>query len=151
MGSTLGREGKLNAVNCNIGAAVTDYGTLYIGLLQVAPADMDAMTLATLVGVGAGNEHAIAGTFYTARKVISFGTPTVSATGAVALSNVGSAVSWTNVSGSSKTVAAYFITDALTGTSGHVLWVGTPDVGTITVANNGTLQFTDGDLTVRVD
>lgn len=151
MGSTLGREGKLNAVNCNIGAAVTDYGTLYIGLLQSAPSGMDAMTLATLVGAGAGNEHAVNSNFYSARKAIVFSAPTVSDAGAVAISGVGSVVSWINVSGATKTVAAYFITNALSGTSGDVLWVGTPDVGTITVADNGTLQFADGDLTVRVD
>ena len=151
MGATLGRNGKLNAVNCNIGAAVTDYGTLYIGLLQVAPSGFDALTLTDLVSAGQGNEHAINANFYTGRKVISFAAPTVSSLGAVSLSNVGSPVTWTNVTGSSQTVAGYFITNAASGTSGDVLWVGTPDAGSLIISNNGTLQFADGDISVRVD
>lgn len=151
MGSKLGRNGKLNAVNCNIGAAVTDYGTLYIGLLQNDPANMDALTLVDLVSGGQGSEHAINANFYTGRKTISFGTPTVSSLGAVSPSNVGSPVSWTNTTGSSVAVGGYFITDAASGTAGDVLWIGTPDAGPMVIANNDTIQFTDGDLTVRVD
>lgn len=151
MGTKLGRDGKLNAVNCNIGTAVADYTTLYIGLLQADPSSMDALNLADLVSALNGSEFPISANFYPERKVISFGTPSVSSLGAVAFSSVGSIVSWTNTSGSLKSVAGYFITNVSSGTTGAVLWVGTPDAGILTIANNDTLQFDDGDLTVRVD
>lgn len=151
MALVMGYDGKERALKATTGDSVASITTLYVGLLQAAPSGMDAMDLATLVGAGAGNEFAINANFYSARKSIPLGSITVDATGAVRSNNNGSPLDWANTSGSTKTVAAIFITDAASGTSGLVLWVGAPDAGTATIANGRSAKITSGDLFLKVD
>ena len=151
MGLQLGVDGKKRAVDINKGASVTTVTTLYVGLLQSAPTGMDGMTLATLVGAGQGNEFAINANFYTARLAITIGTVTSDANGAVGYNNNVSPVEWTNTSGSTVNIAGFFITDVASGTSGQVLWVGTPDAGTASIANTLKASISANDLMLKVD
>ncbi len=147
MGLLLGKDGKERAVTVNKGSTVTSITTLYVGLLQSAPAKM---TLATLVGSGQGNEFSIGATFYTGRKAVTMGSVTTDANGAICY-NTGSAIEWTNTTGSTVNVAAFFITDASSGTSGSVLWVGTPDAGTASIATTKKATINANDLMLKVD
>ena len=151
MSLVMGLDGKERAMKATTGDAVSSISTLYVGLLQSAPAGMDGMTLATLVGAGAGDEFAINANFYSARKAITFGSITVDASGAIRTNNNGSPLDWANTSGSTKTVAAMFITDAASGTSGLVLWVGAPDAGTATILTGRSAKINSGDLILKVD
>lgn len=76
MGLVLGKDGKTRSVEINTGSAVTQISTLYVGLLQSAPANMDGMDLVTLISSGQGNEFTIGASFYTGRKSITVGTVT---------------------------------------------------------------------------
>lgn len=143
MGLILGRDGKQKALE-----AATS-GTLYVGLLQAVPTDADGMSLATLIGSGAGNEFPINADFYTGRKSVTLGSITVDANGAIRYNT--NALSWSNTSGSTVTVAGMFLTDAASGSSGDVLWVGAVDVGTASVGNGLSANLTVGGLKLGVD
>lgn len=151
MGIFLGLDGKQRAVDINKGSSVTAITTLYVGLLQSAPANMDGMNLALLVGAGQASEFSINANFYTGRKAITIGSTTTDANGAIAYNNNVSALEWTNTTGSSIFVAAFFITDVASGTSGQVIWVGIPDAGTATIANNAKASISASDLMLKVD
>ena len=151
MGLALGLDGKTRAVDINKGSSVTAITTLYVGLLQSAPANMDGMNLATLVGAGQGNEFSINANFYTGRQAITIGATSTDANGAVAYNNNVAAIEWTNTSGSTIDIPAFFITDAASGTSGQVIWVGTPDAGTATIANTAKASIVAADLMIKVD
>ena len=150
MGLLLGRDGKTRAMQAATGTAVGSIATLYIGFLQAAPADMDGMTLTTLVSAGQGNEFTINANFYTGRKSITLGSITTDQAGAVIHSS-GADVTWTNTTGSSVEIRAMFITDQASGTAGNVLWVGTPDVGSAFVANGQTATISANTLELRID
>lgn len=151
MGLTLGKDGKERALSVNTGSSVSSITTLYVGLLQSAPTGSDGMTLATLVDAGQGNEFSINANFYTGRQAVTLGSITVDANGAVCYNNNGSPIEWTNTSGSTVSVAAFFITDAASGTSGSVLWVGTPDAGTASIATTKKASIAANDLMLKVD
>lgn len=151
MGLMLGLNGKTRALDINKGLSVTPITTLYVGLLQSAPVNMDGMDLATLVHVSNGNEFSINGNFYTARKAITLGITTTNQSGAYAQNNNVSAIEWTNLTGSTINIPAFFITDVVSGTSGNIIWVGTPDAGTATIYNGAKASLTSGDLVIRVD
>jgi len=153
MGLLLGIDGKKRAVNINAGVSVSAITTLYVGLLQSAPAGMDGMDLATLVGAGQGNEFTIGATFYASpgRKAITMGTVAADASGAIIYNNNVSPVEWTNTTGSTVNIAGIFITDAASGTSGQVLWVGTPDAGTASIGNTLKASIAANDLILKVD
>lgn len=151
MGLVLGYDGKQRALQASLGTAPSAIGTIYVGFLQSAPADMDGMTLATLVSAGQGNEFSINANFYTGRKAITFSPSiTVNATGATT-SNSGADITWTNTSGSAIEIKGLFITSAASGTSGQVLWVGTPDIGTGVLNNGETVTISAGIFEVKID
>ncbi len=151
MGLLLGLDGKKRALEINVGVAVSQASPLYVGLLQSAPSNMDGMDLATLISSGQGNEFTINANFYTGRQVISLGAVTADADGAVCANNNGVPIEWTNTSGSSIDVQAFFITDAASGSAGQVLWVGAPDAGTATIGDTKKASISTGDLLLKVD
>ncbi len=151
MGLLLGIDGKERALGVSLGQSYSAITTLYIGLLQAAPVNMDGMDLATLISAGQGNEFTVNANFYTGRKAITFGTITADQDGAACNNNNAVAVEWTNISGVDIDVQAFFITDASSGGSGKVLWVGTPDAGTATIVNTKKASINSGDLLLKVD
>ena len=151
MGLVLGKDGKTRSVEINTGSAVSQISTLYVGLLQSAPANMDGMDLATLISSGQGNEFTIGASFYTGRKSITVGSISADKNGAICYNNNGSPVEWTNTTGSDVNVLAFFITDVASGGSGKVLWVGTPDAGTATIGNTYKASISANDLMLKVD
>lgn len=146
MGMLLGKDGKTRAIQVNTGTDPAAITTLYIGLLATLPANYDGLSLA---GAGGIASYECSG-WYTGRKVVTFGSVTSDAAGAIA-SNTGGMTSWQNLSGSTVSVAAFFITDAASGSTGSVLWVGTPDSGTVTLTDTSIIQYVAGDLTAKVD
>ncbi len=150
MGLLLGKDGKRRALEINAGIAVAQVATLYVGLLQSAPDDMDGMGLDTLISAGQGSEFTIDGSFYSGRKPIALGAVTVDKDGAVC-HNIGPAIEWTNSTGSEISVAGFFITDVASGSDGQVLWVGTPDAGTATIADTKKAIISPDDLMLKVD
>lgn len=151
MGLILGIDGKERALGVNVGQSFSAIPTIYVGLLQAAPADMDGMDLATLISSGQGNEFTINANFYTGRKAITFGAITADKDGATCTNNNVVAVEWTNTTGSDIDVLAFFITDVSSGGSGKVLWVGTPDAGTATIVDTKKASISPGDLIIKVD
>jgi len=151
MGIVLGSGGKQRAVEINTGTAVAQVSTLYVGLLQSAPSGMDGMSLSTLISAGQGNEFTINANFYTGRKAVTVGSITTNSNGAVCYNNNSPAIEWTNTTGSTVSVAGFFITDASSGSSGSVLWVGTPDAGTASIVNTQTATINANDLMLKVD
>lgn len=148
MGAVLGVDGKKRALEVNAGVTVPNISTLYIGLINgTLPAGADGMALSVLAPT---YEFGVSSSFYSGRKPFTFGTVTADANGAIA-SYSGTKVSWQNLSGATKTVGGYFITDASSGSSGKVLWVGSPDAGTITLIDTGIIEFISGDIAVKVD
>lgn len=150
MGLKLGIDGKTRALEVNAGKSITNITTIYVGLLQAAPANMDGMSLATLISSGQGNEFSVDPSFYTGRQAITIGSTTADADGAYA-NNSGSVIEWTNTTGYDVEVAGFFITTVSTGSSGLVLWVGTPDAGTSTIPNTQKASISVGDLLLKVD
>lgn len=146
MGATLGSGGIARAVKINTGEAVSTLSTLYVGLLSTFPADAHKLSLATL----SSSEFAISADFYTARKAVTMGTFSSLSDGTGYKDSAAPTLTWANTSGSTKNVAGFFITDASSGTSGSVLWVGTPDGGTSTITTGNSAQLTAGDLRLGV-
>lgn len=151
MGLMLGLDGKTRALDINKGLSVSAITTLYVGLLQSAPANIDGMDLATMVHSSNGNEFSIGASFYTSRKSITLGLTTTNQNGAYAQNNNVAAIEWTNSTGSTINIPAFFITDAASGTIGNVIWVGLPDAGTATIYNGAKASITTGDLVIRID
>lgn len=148
----LGLDGKARAVDINTGQTVAPTGTLYVGLLQAAPAEMDGMSLATLIAPGNGNEFTIGGSFYDSRKSITFGVATSGNGPATAVTNVTPTKTWTNNGATNVTILGFFITDAASSTTtGKVLWVGVPDAAPFLIAPTKKVTFTSGDIIVGVD
>lgn len=143
MGMVLGRDGKEKALEA------ASEGTLYVGLLQAYPTGADGLALGTLIGSGSGNEFAIDTDFYTGRKAVTLGSIMVDANGAIRL-NTGS-LSWTNTTGSTVVVEGIFITDAASGSTGDVRFVGTPDVGTTAIGNGLSATLSENGLKLGVD
>lgn len=150
MGMLLGKDGKTRAVQVNTGTDPAAITTLYIGLLATLPASYDGLALAGAGGIASYECPLTPSGWYTGRKAITFGAVTSDAAGAIA-SNTGGATSWQNLSGNTVSVAAFFITDAASGSTGSVLWVGTPDSGTITLTDTSIIQYVAGNLTAKVD
>lgn len=151
MGLVLGIDGKRRALDINKGSSVTPLSTLYVGLLQEAPANMDAMDLALLVDSDHGAEFTINANFYSGRQAITLGATMADHNGATVTNNNSTPIEWTNSTGSTIEVAALFITDAASGTSGQVVWVGTPDAGTATIANGSDARISLEDIILRID
>lgn len=151
MGMVLGQDGKLRAVQINVGAAPATVPQFYVGLLSVLPADYDAMTLEDLVSL-VGTEFTPSGTWYTGGRVaIDFEDPpgVNGVDGCFALNTT--AAQWTNTSGSPVDIAGVFITNVQSGTAGGVYWVGPPDVGTMTVEDGDPVDIFVGGMQVGVD
>ncbi len=151
MGLTLGLDGKTRALTVNAGGTASTISTLYIGLLQSAPTGMDGMTLSTLVSGAQGNEFTVSGSFYVGRQAITLGSISTDSGGAICYNNNGSPIEWLNSTGSTILVPAFFITNVSSGTSGSVLWVGTPDAGTATIENTKKASISANDLMLKVD
>lgn len=151
MGLSLGIDGKRKAMEASKGAGITAITTLYVGLLQTAPANMDGMDLATLINPVNGNEFSLSPNFYDMRREITIGAVMADHSGATASNNNVAAIEWTNNTGSIINVEALFITDAASGSSGQVMWVGTPDAGTATIAVGAKASIITGDLILRID
>jgi hypothetical protein len=111
------------------------------------------MTLAELTS--AGTEHAPTGTvegaagswYVGGRKAITFGS--YSPTTFICTSNNG-LNQWINKTGGTKYVGGLFICTVQSGTSGEILWVGYPDVGTIPVYNDRGVKWDDTLIDLKV-
>jgi len=112
---------------------------------------MDGMTLSTLVSGAQGNEFTVSGSFYVGRQAITLGSISTDSAGAICYNNNGSPIEWLNSTGSTILVPAFFITNVSSGTSGSVLWVGTPDAGTATIENTKKASISANDLMLKVD
>lgn len=151
MGLQLGRDGKIRAVQINVGVSVTPIGTLYVGLLSDLPGGYNTFTLLEAVST-VGTEFTPSANWYTGgRQSISIEDPPsyIGGAGAHALND--SAVQWTNTTGSPIDIKGVFITDAQSGTTGQVLWIGPPDVGTMTVADGAPVDIFVGGLLCGID
>lgn len=148
MGMVLGVDGKTRAVQASLGLPVSTFTTVYVGLLQTMPSNYDGLSFASL----ATNEFPVNSNFYTGRKAVTFGSVSADHTGAVVASADIPAVSWTNNTGSTVTIAGLFVTNIVSGSSGGlVLWVGDPDSGTANIPNGQQASIGVGDMLLRVD
>ena len=146
MAMTLGKDGKERAMASLTGASTSAVSTVYIGMLDTLPAGYDGLDAATLLA----NEASITN-FYipsTGRSSISFGSVTAGSAGASITNN--SSASWVNNSGGSVLIEGLFLTDASAGTSGEILWVGSPNIAA-TFATGATMKIAVGDLRLQVD
>ncbi len=152
MGLVLGLDGKIRAMEATTGRPVASISsTLYVGLLNSVPADLDGLDLITLISPSYGDEFSINPNFYTGRKAIQLSSISADKDGAVVENNNPLPIEWENKTGFDIQVSAFFITDVAAGASGNVLWVGTPDAGTATIANNSKATISAGDLILKVD
>lgn len=148
MGMVLGVDGKTRALQASLGLSVSTFTTVYVGLLHTLPANYDGLSMTSLVT----NEFAINSNFYTGRKAVTFGSISTDHTGAVTASTNSPAVSWTNNTGSTVTIAGLFVTNIISGSSGGlVLWVGDPDSGTAQIPNGQQASIGVGDMVLKVD
>lgn len=151
MGLVLGLDGKRRAMDINKTDAVPQITTLYVGLLQAAPANMDGMDLAMLIHPDHGNEFTIDPDFYTGRQAIQLSLTTTNELGATVFNNNPVAIEWLNSTGSDIDIAGFFLTDVISGDSGQVIWVGTPDAGTATIFDGTSATVSENDLILRID
>lgn len=147
MGLFLGLDGKRRAIQVNTAESPNDITDYYVGLLETLPANYDGLTLSELV---TGNEHAPSSDWYDGgRQEITFDGLTSDASGASSTND--SVVSWDNDSGDDQSVAGVFVTDVQSGTTGQVLWVGPPDVGTMIIDDGSPAVIDIGDMVLQVD
>lgn len=147
-GLVLGLDGKKRAVKTNTSSNPPEITNFYVGLLQTLPANYDGLSLADLI---TGNEIVPETGWYTeGRQEIFFNdTPVGDYLGAWTPNTT--TVTWTNGTVSDKDIAGVFVTNAQTGTSGLVLWVGPPDIGTLLIPSTKPAYINVGSLITKVD
>lgn len=146
MAMILCRDGKERALKASMGESLASLGPLYVGLMSSVPSgSSEDLILSDM----SSYEMTINSNFYTARKEAEF-TYSYSSYSAGMLIKDDPSVEWTNTSGSSITIAGVFITNAASGSSGKLLWIGVPDKGSAVITNGNKALFEEGQLEVRI-
>lgn len=155
MGMQLALDGKVIAVTANTFGGSFYPGTTYVALMSSYPANADGLNLTQLLAY----EFTPSADWYTGgRKVGAFDpTPTYGdGTGGhnpedgVGAYNTNT-LTWSNTSGASVEVFGLFVCNVQVGDVGLVYWIGTPDVGTMTIENGSQLDIFPGGLLLGVD
>lgn len=146
MALTLGVDGKLRALSAGCGAAQDALGTLYVGLLSDLPSDPDIVDFGSLME----DEFNVTDFYVDDRREIELAEPTIE-DGLALVVYDGDDIVWTNDSGDEVEIQGLFITDAATGDSGSILWVGAPDSGGVTFGDGDDVVISTGALRLRVD
>jgi hypothetical protein len=146
MAFSLGKDGRIRALQINTGEVPTSVTTVYVGLLTTMPANAATLNLSTIVA----NEFPINANFYTGRQAITFGTMTNDSSGSRRNNNNSTPLAWTNTTGSTITVGGIFLTDAASTGTGLSLWIGPPDPGTATIFNTNQARVNINDLLLGV-
>lgn len=155
MGMQLALDGKVVSVWANTSGGGFFPGTMYAALMSSYPAGADGLNLTELLAY----EFTPSASWYTGgRKAITFdaiptygdGTGGNNPEDGVGSFNTNT-LTWTNTSGSPVDVQGIFICNVQTGDVGSVYWIGTPDVGTMTIEDGSQLDIFPGGILLGVD
>lgn len=146
MGMILGADGKRWALQSAFGDGSNVYANLYLGLLETIPADFDHVEHAALMT----HEFTPSADFYTVgRQEIIFQATVIDPPNGRYRLNA-NAISWPNAN-TDRDIAGVFISTSQSGLAGNVMWVGTPDIGSYSVAAGGAVNVPIGGILCGLD